>query len=62
MRVDTYMEKYKMVKEKVDLEEVRVNNDEEEDAYEDVNIEMEEVEPVPATNSALDNFLRDISE
>ena len=56
------MEKYKMVKEKVDIEEVRVDNDEEEDAYEDVNIEMEEVEPVPATNSALDNFLRDMSE
>ena len=51
-----------MVKKKIDIEEVLVDNYDEEDAYEDVNIEMEEVEPVPATNSALDNFLRDMSE
>ena len=51
-----------MVKEKVDIEEVQVDNDEEEDAYEDVNIQVGEVEPLPATNSALDNFLRDMSE
>ena len=63
-RVENYVEKYKMTKEKVDINEVIADNDEEGDALEDED-SMEEVgepvnEPVDDSNSVFDDLLRDL--
>ena len=59
-RVENYVEKYKMTKEKVDINDVRADNDEEGDILED-EVSMEEVgEPTDTSDSVFNDLLRDL--